>query len=214
MPLEAETLPKDLVISVEGAISHDGDRSRFAVDVPSVPGGVEGPDLEFVFIGSDATYFRPLADKALMPKGKEWLLVPPAQLEQFTAGFEDYIDFVSNGNFLESKSFPDDIRTGSELVRGVRTTRYDDVVNVDEMAEDLDLDEDKVEELKDLTGPEMEITSWVDEGGFLRRFDMPITVPADLGDQGDVIIVRIEFFDHGADEADVEVPPADKVVDG
>ena len=214
LPLsDEEDVPKDLVARVEGEISHHGGRARLGLDIPSVPGGVPGTDIEFILVGDDRIYFRAPADPKLTPKGKEWVLIPPEEQARFTAGFEDYIEFLTNGNFLEAKSPPDEDRTGTESVRGITTEVYSSTINVEEMAAEVGLDQEQVEDINSVTGSELEITMWLDEVGFVRRTDMPITIPSEVTGQDETVLFRLELFDHGAEGVGVEEPPASEVLE-
>lgn len=103
--------------------------------------------------------------------------------------------------------------TGKEKVRGVETTKYQAFVSFDRAFEHLS-DEDR-EMLEELTtffeGDGFDILVWVDDEGRPAKMEYSV----DMSFQGSDMSMgfMIEMFDWGRD-VDVELPPADKVVDG
>lgn len=103
--------------------------------------------------------------------------------------------------------------TGKEKVRGVETTKYQAFVSFDRAFEHL-TDEDR-EMLEELTtffeGDGFDILVWVDDEGRPAKMEYSV----DMSFQGSDMSMgfMIEMFDWGRD-VDVELPPADKVVDG
>lgn len=65
-----EELPREFVGSFEGEIVEGGDTARLSMDIPSVPGGILGPDIEFIFLEGGPVYIRPIADPESLPEGK------------------------------------------------------------------------------------------------------------------------------------------------
>jgi hypothetical protein len=109
---------------------------------------------------------------------------------------------------------------GRETVRGVETTRYRAVFDIDALKEGL-----SAEELAELdeglpadafpSGMPMEF--WIGDDGQIYRYVIDldgsdVNFDAEEG-QFERMIMTYEIYDHGAD-IDIEAPPADQVTDG
>lgn len=196
---------------IEGAVDDGGDIASLSIDDPSVPGGIPGPDVEFILTSDGRVFLRLLADAETLPRGKEYLAVPEAQIDRF--GMREFQDSLLNDRFLTSKPEGDD-PVGTETIRGVETIAYEYEADVDEMADVLGLSEDEVAELTKLLGEEdAHIKMWMDSDGFIRRLEMPMSTSGlGLGPSDDTVLIRFEVFDYDGD-FNVEVPPASKVME-
>lgn len=206
-----EELPRELVGSFEGEIVEGGDTARLSMDIPSVPGGVLGPDIEFIFLEGGPVYIRPIADPDSLPEGKTWVLVELSQLPQVAPGMEQFITLLTNDRFLEAKDLDEEDQVGTELVRGVDTTIYSSSVEVEGMAEVVGLSEQQVADVRSMFGDDAQFKFWLDAEGFIRRMEMPASIPPDIGDVEDSVVFRIELYDYDGD-FDVSIPPESEVM--
>lgn len=117
------------------------DKARLSMDIPSVPGGILGPDIEFILLEGGPVYIRPIADPESLPEGKTWVLVELSKLPQVAPGMEPFITFLTNDRLLQAKDLDEDDQVGTEVVRGVETTIYSSNLEVGEMAEVVGLSE-------------------------------------------------------------------------
>lgn len=205
-----EELPRELVGSFEGEIVEGGDRARLSTDIPSVPGGIPGPDIEFILLEGGPVYIRPIADPESLPEGKTWVLVELSQLPQVAPGMEQFITFLANDRLLQAKDLDEDDQVGTEVVRGVETTIYSSSVKVEEMAEVVGLSEQQVADMRGMVGDDARFKFWLDGEGFIRRMEMP-TSPPDTGGGEDPVVFRIELYDYDGD-FDVSIPPESEVM--
>lgn len=197
-----EPLPRRLHLTFEAEVTDGGDKARFTLDVPSVPGGIPGPDLEFVVVDRDVIYFRPLADPKTLPKGEEWFLLSPERVRRL--GFGQYLDFVTNDRFLTTNDYTSDEDIGTEEVRGTETTIYEFREDIEEMASVIGIPEGQLESMRDVVGDDLYMKLWVDREGFTRRVDIPMQVPERLDVEG-VVVTRLEFYDFNED-IEIELP--------
>ena len=109
---------------------------------------------------------------------------------------------------------------GRETVRGVETTRYRAVFDVDALKEGLSADElAEFEEglPADAFPSGMPMEFWIGDDGRIYRYVIDLAgsdVNFDANEeQFERMIMTYEIYDHGA-AIDIEVPPADQVTDG
>lgn len=62
--------------------------------------------------------------------------------------------------------------------------------------------------MRALMGDELKLRFWLDDEGFVRQMELPITVPGeeDVG----LVIALLRFFDHD-EPITIEAPPANRV---
>jgi hypothetical protein len=206
-----EALPREFAGSYEGEIVEGGDTARLSMEIPSVPGGILGPDIEFIFLEGGPVYIRPIADPESLPEGKTWVLVELSQLSQVAPGMEQFITFLTNDRLLQAKDLDEDDQIGTEVVRGVETTVYSSSVEVEEMADVVGLSEQQVADMRSMVGDDARFKFWLDGEGFIRRMEMPASLPPDIGDVEDPVVFRIELYDYDGD-FDVSIPPESEVM--
>jgi hypothetical protein len=105
---------------------------------------------------------------------------------------------------------------GQEQVRGVNTTHYRMIVDMEEMM--AAADEEALAELEELGGgtlpiDETPVDFWIGDDGYIYRFAMEFdgTTMADSG--FGTMAMNWEMFDYGADIS-IVAPPEDEVTDG
>jgi len=156
-------------------------------------------------------YIRPIADPESLPEGKTWVVVELSQLSQVAPGMEQFITFLTNDRFLQAKDLDEDDQVGTEVVRGVETTVYSSSVEVEEMADVVGLSEQQVADMRSMVGDDARFKFWLDGEGFIRRMEMPASIPPDIGDVEDPVVFRIELYDYDGDFY-VSIPPESEVM--
>lgn len=183
--------------------------------------GTDEIEMEEIF-DDLSVYMRSSIFDQAMPSGKEWLLIDIAD-----AGRRMGIDFQSlmGGNMSDPAQMLDQLRAvssevedlGSEEIDGVDTTHYRATIDYDRYVKLVKPAErararTSIENLKAMLGSdEEEVEVWVDSDHLVRR--IAETFDYSVPDGGDVAMsMQIGFTDFGK-EVDVEIPPADDVLD-
>ena len=115
-------------------------------------------------------------------------------------------------------------KVGEERVRGVPTTHYEAIVDLNrEVAgQDAKVEEANQELVKGLGTSELPVEVWVDEENRVRRYALDVGVPmpenaasrdASQGDDRLRTRMVIEYYDFGT-PVDVQAPPRDQTMDG
>ncbi len=209
-PLPGEELPNYLEGVFTGEIVEGGEKARLVMDLYGGRLAVPGPEAEFIFTQGSA-YFRDLTVKK-SSRRRPWIRMQIAELETLAPGMENYVAFLTNDRFLESKDLDEEDRVGTEVVRGVETTVYSSTADLDEMADVVGLSDEQVTEMRTLVGDEAHFKFWLDDQGFVRRMEMPASLPSESGGAPDEVVIQIELYDYDG-SFDIEIPPPDEVVD-
>ncbi len=102
---------------------------------------------------------------------------------------------------MSAMSFDEEHEVGSASIRGVETTRYSMSENLDEMRDVLGVNDEEIAELESVVGEQLHIDFWLDEEGFVRRMEFPISMTPG----GRSALARIELYDFDGN-FDVEIP--------
>lgn len=115
-------------------------------------------------------------------------------------------------------------KVGEELVRGVPTTRYEAIIDLEKEADGQDAGarEASDEMAEKLGTSKLPVEVWIDEENRVRRYALDVSVPMpesgaspDASRDGDEMRTRmvIEYYDFGT-PVDVQAPPQDQTMDG
>lgn len=115
-------------------------------------------------------------------------------------------------------------KIGEERVRGVPTTRYEAIVDLNKevAGQDAGVKEANQEIAKRLGTSKLPVEVWVDEENRVRRYALDVSVPmpenaasqdASRGDDELRTRIVIEYYDFGT-PVDVQAPPQDQTMDG
>jgi hypothetical protein len=115
-------------------------------------------------------------------------------------------------------------KVGEERVRGVPTTHYEAIVDLNrEVAgQDAKVEEANQELVKKLGTSELPVEVWVDEENRVRRYALDVGVPmpenaasrdASQGDDRLRTRMVVEYYDFGT-PVEVQAPPLDQTIDG
>jgi hypothetical protein len=225
-----------------GAFDSDAERSQFTFDFSSFAkllGGLMSgfgapkdgaPDfddpaawqIEAIQDG-EVMYMRFPAISSELPAGKSWVRMDVgaearaqgfdlSQFQQFTG--EDRSKML---DILRAAS--GDVETvGSEELHGVATTHYRATVDLAEYEKFLpESQRDEAgsmvdEMLEQLGSTELPVDVWLDEQGLVRQLEMSFSAPQPGTSESVEATVMFELWDYGED-VEVELPPADDVVD-
>ena len=111
-------------------------------------------------------------------------------------------------------------KIGEERVRGVPTTRYRAILDLNEEAAGVKGADQEL--VKGLGTSKLPVEVWVDEENRVRRYALDVSVPmpenaasqdASQGDDGLRTRMVIEYYDFGT-PVDVQAPPQDQTMDG
>lgn len=149
-----------------------------------------------------------------LPDGRKWMGLDLSLGEDLNTPAPANVDPKGELELLASEAADGKVRKlGSEVVRGVRTTRYRGTVSVadqakrlrDEGAEDLP---SYIEE----KGTPLHFEAWIDAHQLVRRMRIVKTQEVEEGKEPETIDMRMDFFDFGPVN-EIDVPDADEVFD-
>ena len=214
----------ELGIEFTGEFAANGD-STFIVDLSeaanAAPGG-EGIPPEFADMFGEMEV-RTIGDTSYLRFGlfsmlgieTEWVSMPASDAGSTAASFGanpvNPADIMST--FGPGVSDPQDL--GRETIRGVETTHYAVVVDIDEITAEADAA--ALEELEgigtDLPTGEIPLDFWVGDDGNVYRFSMEFDGAATPDATFESMTMTWEMFDYGA-SIEIVAPPTDQVTDG
>ena len=219
---------ENMAFGGEGVFAYDEVRGSLTMDMSSVIPGEDDGTIEMRMLGTMIYMRMPdaFAGESGLPQGKQWIgfdlaktmddaglgALNPMQLQQSP----------SQTLRLLRASSTSVTKVGEADVRGVKTTRYTAMIDlqksVEASADDMGLSEQQrrevraaVEQLKKQTGMnEIPTEVFVDDDGLLRRTLMKMSFAI----EGEEVSMEVlsDFYDFGV-EVDVEAPPAAQVLD-
>lgn len=174
--------------------------------------GVSGA-VQLVMLG-DVFYMQ--VPSGLLP-GKPWLKIDTATLGQASgldlAGLQELGSNDPSANLRFLQGAKDAVKRGEAKVRGVDTTQYRFVVDLEDAKAKApaDLKDDIDRLIAQIGGSTYPADAWVDDDGLVRR--LRVTLDAVGGEtDGSSAVVTQDFFDFGV-QVDAVAPPADQVSD-
>lgn len=213
---EASGQPDAVTMTGRGVMDFSGAASNMTVEMFGM-GGFEMRQIE------DTVYVRLPEDLvAQMPGAKPWL---EADLEamygqQYGAGPAQGGAAQDPTRQLEYlRGVSDSVeKVGVGEVRGVRTTRYEAVVDLERevTGQDAEAHEEMVEKLG---ASKLPVEVWLDDKNRVRRYAMDATVPVpedapEMPEGGEMqTSIVAEYYDFGT-PVDVQTPPPDQTTEG
>ena len=232
-------LPGGLTFSAEGAIDPANQRMRMRMDLNSlfdaVPAGTSDEELqmmrallgdgisEFIADG-DTVYMSWALFSAIFGADTKWISFsdPEANgdllsgfggvnVNQFGSGPDAFLSFFLGVDSIEE--------TGRFVIRGVETTRFSGVIDLDQALALSDPAERaalqaQIDELGAYGLGSLPLDVWIDDDGYLRKFTMTF----DFSELGGLaggpteMYVSLELFNFG-DAVSITLPPADEVTE-
>jgi hypothetical protein len=210
-------------LTSEGAFDYANDRGRLVAQMAGVPGAGDGR-IEVRYDGS-VIYMKLPAGESGLPAGKSWLKVDIGRVAESEGidldSLRDQDDPAQMLQFLRAGSTKV-TELGVATVRGVATTRYELVLDLQRVTEEsldaLGLSEGEREEAsrevermaKELGTTSIPTTVDVDGEGLVRRMTMELSFRAE--GKRVTMTTTSEFFDFGV-PVSVSAPEARQVVD-
>ena len=222
----AEGMPAatEFNIRFTGEYAANGDNT-FIMDLSeaagAAPGGEEIPaefadvfgEMEIRTIG-DTAYLR-FGMFAMLGVQTEWVSLPATDAGSTAASFGanpvNPADIMST--FGPGVSDPQNL--GRETIRGVETTHFAVLVDIDEVMEQADAA--ALEDLEgistDFPSGQMPVNFWVGDDGNIYRFSLEFDGTLNPDSEFESMTMIWEMFDYGAN-IEIVAPPADQVTDG
>jgi hypothetical protein len=205
---------KPVTIKTKGVVA--GKQSALTMQMPAI----DGVDLGQFEIRVDGLvmYMRMPFLQAAAPQLKPWIKIDLRQAgKDLGVDFDALMELSTQTDptkaldFLRAAGTVDEL--GSAKVRGVQTTRYKGVVDLERYAKQLEKEgggkaaASSVRKLIELTDKTtMPIELWIGEDSLVRRMAWEQTVSAVAGQAPTTVKATMELFDYGVD-ADVVIPP-------
>ncbi len=230
VPGVGSEIPDDITITLSGAFDGVTGDSEMTMDWGSIvelamadTGGEELPE-EFAEMFQDPLQMKTVDGTSYIKWGffgallgtDKWISGPADESADLTSGFGFGADGDSPTALLDTLADADaDVEDlGPEEVRGVTTTHYRAVLDIERLAEDLspaDLEELQAD-IGELTISDFPIDVWVGDDGNVYRYMIEVDATAVGGTTEDfeLMTVVFEMWDYGA-SIDIEPPPADEV---
>jgi hypothetical protein len=200
----------------EGAFDYDSKRGHMTVDLGQLPvaAGTDSGNVEVIF-DRRIIYMKLPGLQESAPIGKPWVRIDVEELQRqsgATAQFDafgqadpsQYLQFLQGAGEVEE--------LGSATVRGVETTHYSTVVDLDDALKQApsEMRESLSRAIEASGSKRVPVNAWVDSDGLLRRVRYSFDGSEQTGGRSSTITV--DLFDFGT-SVRVNPPPADQVMD-
>jgi len=187
-------------------------------------GGGDGGELAGVF---DRMEVRQIGDTAYVNFGlfnllfgveTPWLSMPVEDGQGFTQEFSSGVDPYNPTGYLKAlgASGGDVTVIGTESLRGVATTHYRAIFDLETLARIDPAAFSELQESAPVGLDDLPLDIWIDDANRVHRFvfelDGPALGEAQAGESFDYMRVQFDFSDYGG-RVTVEPPPADDVTD-
>jgi enamine deaminase RidA (YjgF/YER057c/UK114 family) len=198
-------------VELSGSGEFDGTEKRGTMSMTTTVAG-QDIDMDVVYAYPDMYMRFPPGLLPGLPGGKPWVKIDLAELGK-RAGFgsvalmqsQQQADPSQGLKYLEG--LKDIEAVGAEDVRGVPTTHYKGVVDLNDLAEKNPELKPSVDKLMEQAGvSRIPMEAWIDDDGFVRQ------IKETFDASGATTSMTIQLYDFGTD-VNVEKPPADEVVD-
>ncbi len=221
----------EVSITLSGAFNDETGDSEILMDwgdlVAAGMAADEGADAlppEAVEIFSEPMQIKTIGDKTYMKWSffamflgtDKWIEGDASDTDQMTSGFGFGADGESPTALLENlagaNAQVEDL--GQEDVRGVTTTHYRAVLDIQALADQMDADQaaDLADDVGDLSMVDFPIDLWIGEDGNVYRYSIEVDATAAGTESEDFerMTMVFEMWDYGADIV-IEPPPADEI---
>ncbi len=210
-----------VTVKGEGVTDFSGAASRMTIGMPGMGG------LETRQVGETVYVKMPDEFAAQVSGSKPWVRVDLDTLygQQYGAPVQGGAAGDPTRQLEYLRGVSDSVgKIGEERVRGVPTTRYRAILDLNKEAagQDAGVKEANQEVVKRLGTSKLPVEVWVDEENRVRRYAMDVSVPmpedaasqdASRGDDKPRTRMVIEYYDFGT-PVDVQAPPRDQIMDG
>jgi hypothetical protein len=202
-----------LTISAKGAV--DGERSALTLSMPQ-SGGVDLGDVELRSDGS-VVYMRVPYLQQLAPSLKPWIKLDLEGARGKGGLVDSLLEASRQADPTQALAYlraaGDVEELGTATVRGVKTTHYRAVVDLERYAQQLDDGKNglaaAIRRVVEETGVKtMPIELWVGDDSLVRRLSWKQATPLPTGQEAELALT-MDLFDFGAD-VDVTLPSDDE----
>ncbi len=168
---------------------------------------VQSGDTFDVIWNGGTVYVKSPGFSQALGAGKPWIRIPSGK-----AGLSDFASldiFNPLRQFDLLKKAGHFSADGSEVVRGVETTRYVGQVDTQKFVEEFLSNLPNEDRPDSVAAGSFAVTAWIDRDGYLRRvvYDFP-----DMGSEDPAGTLALELYDFGA-SVDTTPPAEDEVAD-
>ncbi len=218
-----------ITLTGEGAFDYAGKKGQLTYDFGDLLGslGQSGSNepVEIILDGN-VFYMKFGLLSGLIPGGKPWIKFDLASIASDQGIDLSQLGSVNQGDpsqtleYLRASGSVEEV--GTEEIRGVETTHYKGVIDLDQVAElapeaTREQIRQSVEQLKEQAGvSELPVEVWVDGDGLPAKvqysFAGSIVAPGTEGAEDVSTIFSMDLYDWGTDVT-VEPPPASEVTD-
>ena len=208
---------KPITVTTRGIAA--GNRSAMSMRMPAVD-GVDLGQFEFRLDGL-VMYMRMPFLQAAAPQLKPWIKIDLREAGKDLGIDLDALLELSTQtdptkalDFLKAAGEVEEL--GDATVRGVQTTRYKGVIDLERYADQVEktgggkVAASSIRKAMELTGNStMPIELWIDENSLVRRMAWEQAVSAEPGKDPTTVKATMDLFDYGAD-VKVVIPPDDQ----
>lgn len=196
-----------------------GKRSAMTMQMPAI-GGAELGEIEVRTAGL-VVYMRMPFFQEIAPRLKPWIKLDLREEgKDLGIDLDALMELSSQTDPTKALEFlraaGDVEELGSATVRGVQTTRYKSVIDLERYADQLEKNgggkaaASAIRKVIELTGEStMPIELWIDDDSLVRRMVWEQTTAAGDGQAPTVVKATMDLFDYGAD-VNVVIPPEDQ----
>lgn len=194
-----------------GAFNEETDRSRIVLELRNP---LTGETVEMVQIeDGDVKYEGGAIVAKMLPPGKEWVRTDESdesEEDETPLNMDDSMDLLDSSGEVRL--------VGRESINGKTTRRYRGEVQLSDLVDVLrekgkDTEADAYERIEGVSPTQISAEAWIDRKNLLRRMRFVMPMPGEPGEPPMTIDMRMDFFAYGA-QPDIQIPPADSVVDG
>ena len=214
-------------IPFSGAFDNEAGSFSFIMDMSglaSMGGGEVPPEFADMFgemevrtIG-DTSYIRFPFFSLFLGTETEWISAPVEEGLDATGGFAGGASVGNPADFLDAFGGANGTaeEVGQETIRGVETTRYRVIFDMEELLENATPEERaQIEAQGPLPIDELPMDLWISDDGLVYKYVIELVgsdldLPAD--ESFESMTMEFEMFDYGEDIV-IEPPPADEVTE-
>lgn len=218
----------EFAMPFSGAFDNANQAFAFTMDLSGIaaavgeeiPPGFEDlfGEMEIRSIGETA-YMKFPFFTAFLGVETEWISLPAEDAGSAAGGFSGGVSPANPTSALDAFKDADAVVTeiGREDVRGVSTTRYLVIVDMEQLLENASPEERaQLEEQGPLPFDELPLDLWIGDDGLIYRYVMSVTgdsVETAPGEGFDTMTMTFEMYDYGA-TIEIEAPDPADVTDG
>ena len=200
----------------EGAFDYAGSRGHMTVDLGQLPvaAGTDSGNVEVIF-DQQIVYMKLPGLQKSAQIAKPWVKIDVEELQRQSgvAGQFDAFGQADPSQYLQFLQGAGKVsELGSASVRGVETTHYKTIADLDEAVKEAppSTRESLTQAIDALGSKSVPVNAWIDSDGLLRRVGYSFEGSEQTG--GLSSSITVDLYDFGT-EVEVRPPPTDQVAD-